>query len=207
MKIAKILSASVIAGVILLSGTACAQPFGGGTGGNVPERSPSASSTTGIEESSEAEMEEVSTTVNGYYGFIAQPETFNEVRDAGAELTGRSVTDQELQDLASGYYGFSYFDISSSQAIKNAYKSMQLGANAGYEREGITIHAPSEGITIDGDTATFNTTHIVLTENGKTFPSEPEANPDQAEMMNLAKQDDGSWVIVAKSSGAKVTAP
>jgi hypothetical protein len=204
MKTVKLLSASMLISAILLSSAACAQPET-----TSPDPSTSVTSQPASEETnvSESDIENVLTTVNGYYNFISQPDSFENVRTAGAELTGRAATDEELQKFASTFSeGFQYFDTSTSNHIKKAYNAMMVGSNAGYEREGIELVAPADGVTIDGESATFNTTWISVTEKGEKYPTDPETDPSPSDMINLVKEDNGTWVIVAKDS-PQVTSP
>jgi hypothetical protein len=207
VKISKALFVSVIVGIVFLSSTAC-----GNTANPTPSVSPTTLTEPAIEKVQTAEdsieVEYVLDTLNGYYSFISHPDSAKRIREAGATLTGREATDEELQQFASDFSeAFQYFDTSSSQKIKKAYKAMMMGANAGIGRNEVEISALPEGVTVSGDTATFNTSWVIVSEEGKTFPSERVADPDPSDLINFVKKDEGHWVIVAKDASLKVTAP
>jgi hypothetical protein len=206
MKIRNTLSVSVIVGAILLTGTACSSTA-------VNESSPSPSSSSSISDTETldtqaSDTEAVLTTVNGYYSFIANPESQGKIKQAESEITTSPVTDKELQEFATNFSeGFQYFDTSTSQLIQNAYKAMMLGSSVSQSRPGLEITVPANSVSIDGQTATVNTTWVSVTEDGKTFPTDAEANPNPDDLINLVKKDDGSWVIVAKASSVKTSTP
>jgi hypothetical protein len=203
MNINRILSASILAGSVLLSGTAC-------TANSTPEPSkPTASTQTTADATTDnaSEINNVLATVNGYYSFIAAPENYDRVKTAGAELTGKEASDEQLSTMASNFEGFQYFDTSNSQLIKNAYKAMMLGSGSLRMGSPVEITAPADAVTVDGDKAALNTTWITVTESGVDHPTKPESNPDPSDVINLVKKDNGSWVIVAKDSSMKVSAP
>lgn len=201
MKITRILSASMLAGAVLLSGTACAS--------NTPEpTAPETSSEQVVSPDAAKDTTKILTTVNGYYSFIANPENYDKVKASGAELTGKEASDEQLSAMASDFpEGYQYFDTSSSQLIQNAYKAMMLGTGSLRMGDPLTITAPAEAVTVDGDKASLNTTWITVTEKGITKPTEPESNPDPSDVIDLVKKDDGSWVIVAKESSLKISTP
>lgn len=202
MKITQILSASVLAGAVLLSGSACA------ANNSTPEATASTQASEAISPASAEDTTKVLSTVNGYYNFIASPGNYDKAKEAGAELMGKEASDDQLKDLASGFpEGFQYFDTSDSQLIKNAHKAMMLGSGTLRMGDPVIITAPAEAVTIDGDKATLNTTWISVTEKGITLPAEPESNPDLSDLIDLVKKDDGSWVIVAKESSMKISTP
>lgn len=202
MKISKIISASMLAGAVLLAGTACSA--------NNNETKPTASAQTN-EQVSTTTVEDTTnilSTVNGYYSFIASSENYDKVKESGAELVGKEANDEQLSAMASSFpEGYKYFDTSSSQLIKNAYKAMMLGTGSLRTGDPLVITAPAEAVKVDGDKATLNTTWITVTEKGITKPTEPDLNPNPSDLINLSKKSDGTWVIVAKDSSMKVSTP
>lgn len=197
MKISKIISVSMLAGAVLLSGTACSA-----NNDTKPTASSQPSTNTVKDEIHVVE------TVNGYYSFITSSGSYDKVKAAGAELVGKAASDDQLNAMVSNFpEGFKYFDTSNAQNIKSAYQAMMLSTGSLRDREGMKITVPEEAVAIDGNTATVNTTWITLIENGSAHPTEPESNPDMSDYINLVKKDDGSWVIVAKESSMKVSAP
>lgn len=203
MKITRILSASMLAGAVLLSGTACAA--------NTPEPNESSTSAQNNDQVSANTVEDTNnilSTVNGYYSFIANSENYEKVKASGAELAGKEASDEQLSAMASNFpEGYQYFDTSSSKLIQNAYKAMMLGTGSLRIGDPLTITAPAEAVTVDGDKASLNTTWITVTEKGITKPTEPESNPDSSDVIDLVKKDDGSWVIIAKESSMKISTP
>lgn len=207
MKINHIFSASLLAGAVILSGTACAaSPIPDGR--NTPmltSASPQVDPTESTDSTNSADSTEdtfqILTTVNGYYDFITAPNSDEEIKSAGAHLMGVAATDEELQTFAEDFSeGFQYFDTSDSTLIKRAYTVMS-GASLSLQDQGsITISVPEESVTVDGDTATVNTTWISATKNGKSLRTAPEASPDESDLIQLVKKDDGSWVIVANTA-------
>lgn len=200
----RILFASVLVSVVVLSGTACS------ASNNQTEVTASQTATPGVPSTSNTDKDtaNVVATVNGYYSFIASAENYGKVKTAGAELTGKAASDEQLSALASNFpEGFQYFDTSSPQLIKNAYRAMMLGTGSLRMGNPVTITAPVEAVTVEGNNATLNTTWITVTEEGATHPTEPESNPNPSDLINLVKKDDGSWVIVAKDLSIKPSAP
>lgn len=193
-------------GFVLLSGTACSSAT------HNPEEtrtSATAQASTGETSSRSTEdTDKVLHTVNGYYDFITSSAAKDKVRVAGSSLMGKQATDKDLQDLASNFpEGFQYFDTSSSQLVKDAYTVMSVGTMSLAEQGTIKISAPKESVTVDGDTATLNTTWINVTKNGNILRTTPESSPDISDLIQLVKKSDGSWVIVANSSIPKPTVP
>lgn len=209
MKLNQIFSASLLAGAVLLSGTACAASIPEGRNTPVPSSSASAEpSQTTSEDSATDNTAKILTTVNGYYDFITDPESPDKIKSAGDPLVGKAATDEEMRTFAEDFSeGFQYFDTSTSDLIRRSYKSMSLGSLSLTEQGSITISAPEESVTIDGDTATVNTTWISATKNGKKLRTAPESSPDASDLIQLVKKDDGSWVIVPSSSMPKPTVP
>jgi hypothetical protein len=200
LKINRLFSASLLAGAVILSGTACSAspiPEGRNTPITTPA-SPQASSSADTTEDTTKILE----TVNGYYDFITSPDAKDTIKSAGADYVGKNATDEELQSFAENFSeGFQYFDTSTSTAIQNAYRSMSVGSLSLAQQEGsVTISAPKESVTIDGDTATVNSTWISATIGGKELGSAPESSPDPSDLIQLVKKDDGSWVIAASNS-------
>lgn len=204
MKNRHILSASILAGLVLLSGTAC-------SASSAPEKPTATASAKATENASNDEATattDVLTTVNGYYSFISNPESYDKVKTAGAALSGVEASDEQLQAFASDFSeGFQYFDTSDSQSIKNAYKAMMLGTGSLRMGSPVEMTIPADAVTMDGDKATVNTTWLQVIEDDKELPSKPETSPDSSDVINLVKKDDGSWVIVAKDSSMKPTSP
>lgn len=202
MRTTQILATSILIGAVLLSGTAC-------TANSTPEKTATASSQLSKEQSqTNDDTSKILTTVNGYYSFISNPETYDKVKTAGADLTGVQANDEQLKTLASDFSeGFQYFDTSDSQAIRNAYKAMMIGSSSLRMGSSVGITAPADAVTVDDDKATVNTTWIKVVKNGKELPVQPESNPDSSDLINLVKQEDGTWVIVAKDSSTKLTSP
>lgn len=215
MKITKILSASVLAGAVLFSGTACSVLDGGkkaegspsasasqaptATESSSPEGQPTETSEAPSEETSDAAVEGVLETVNGYYAFSTDSSSLAKTQAAASALNGKeTVTDEELATLVDGFpEGFKYFDTSSPQLIKNAYIQLLAGATAGQSMSGTKIVVPAEAVTYDGgDTATVNPTVIIITQNGEIVPS--ESDPYATELINLVKKD-GKWVMVGEA--------
>lgn len=201
MRINQIFSASVLAGAVLLSGTACAASIPEGRNTPVPSSVSAEPSQTISEDSVADNTAKILTTVNGYYDFITAPNSDETIKSAGVDLVGKAATDEELQTFADDFSeGFQYFDTSDSSLIKRAYTVMSVGSLSLQEQGTITISAPEESVTIDGDTATVNTTWISATKNGKKLRTAPESSPDASDLIQLVKKDDGSWVIVASSA-------
>ena len=217
MKITKILSASVLAGAVLFSGTACSFIDGGtktesspsasqdpkSTASESPESEPAETSETSSEENSDSTIEGVLETVNGYYAFATDSSSLAKTQEAARPLDGKeSVTDEELATLVAAFpEGFQYFDTSNPQLIKNAYVQLISGAEAGQAMPGTKIVVPTEAVTYDGgDTATVNPTAIIISQNGEIVPS--ESDPYATELINLVKKDN-KWVIVAESPASK----
>lgn len=206
MKISKILAASVLAGAVLLSGTACtsSSPSPESDGSSTAAPAPPKKNSRSANE----DTTKILQTVNGYYDFITSSDAKDKVRSAGSGLMGKQATDEDLQTLVDEFPdGFKYFDTSSSQLIKNAYTVMSVSSMSLADQGSIKISAPEESVNIDGDTATLNTTWISVTKNGKTLKTTPESAPDFSDLVKLVKKDDGSWVIVANSSMPKPTVP
>lgn len=203
LKINQIFAASLIAGAVILSGTACAASIPEGR--NTPTTavaSPQVNSTDSTEDNAK-----ILKTVNGYYDFIASPDSSEKIKTAGADLVGKQATDEEIQAFAKDFPdGFQYFDTSTTQLIKSAYTVMSVGSQS-LQPDTVKISAPEESVTVNGDTATVNTTWITVVKNGKTYPTSPESTPDKSDLIQLVKKDDGSWVIVPNSSLPKPTVP
>lgn len=202
MKITRILSASVLAGAVLLSGTACSildmgkKPEATSSASAAPEPSES-ESIEAVETVSEEQA--VADVVNGYYTYVLMADSLAEIKQAGEPFNGRSsVTDEELNDLVTSLpQGFQYFDTSYSELIKNAYIHLLAGASVGETMPGVEIVMPAEAVTVEGDTATVNSTMAEISNDGEPVVS--EADPYASDLINLKKNDSGSWVIVAEA--------
>lgn len=203
MKINQILSASLLAGAVILSGTACSSNSPQNNSGEVTATTTAQASSTNTAEDTTKILE----TVNGYYDFITSPDSSENIKSAGADLVGKKATDEEIQSFAEDFSeGFQYFDTSTTQLIKSAYTVMSVGAQS-LQPDSVQISAPEESVAVNGDTATVNTTWIEVVKNGKTYPTSPESDPDESDLIQLVKKDDGSWVIVPNSSLPKPTVP
>jgi hypothetical protein len=205
LKIDQIFSASLLAGALILSATACSAPSPAPEG-NKAQTTATASPQVNSADSTE-DTAKILKTVNGYYDFITSPDSKDKIKSAAADLTGRNATDEELQTFAKSFpEGFQYFDTSTSQLIQRAYTVMSVGSMS-LQPDNVKISAPEESVNIDGDTATLNTTWISVTKNGKTYPVAAESTPDPSDLIQLVKKGDGSWVIVANNSLPKPTVP
>lgn len=196
MKITRILSASVLAGAVLLSGTACSVLDMG------KKTETTATETSAVPSDYETvapivEGQAVADAVNGYYNYVLMEGSLDEIKQAGERFNGRdSVTDEELNELVISLpHGFQYFDTSSPDLIKTAYLQLLTGASTGEVLKGVDLMIPHEAVTVDGDTATVNSAMAVITKDGEVVDS--ETNPD-TKPINLKKNDSGSWVIIAE---------
>lgn len=201
MKLNNILAASVLAGTVLLTGTAC-------SGGNNGTQETQISQEEQQLRKESEETFKVAESINSYYDFISNPSSEELVKTAGLGLMNREVTDEELQTLVANFpMGFEHFDTSSNDKIKNAYKALTLGtANINPDSNEILIISPPSGVTIDGDKATYNTTYITVRKNGENLPTKPDPE-SKDDLIDLVKNSDGKWVIVAKESSLDPTTP
>ena len=213
MKISKVLSISVLAGVVLLSSSACS-----GQSGNkeTPTNSPTSSSASAKPEvttepaqtetptSPATDASKVASVVNGYYAYVLAPGNSQKVQDAGSLLNGKSeVTDADLKTVVNTIpEGFKFFDTSSSQLTKNAYGQLLMASSIGESFPGMKIILPSEAVTIDGDKAVVNPTRAKIINNGKIVES--DAAPYSGDVLNLVKKENGSWVIAASATEGTV---
>lgn len=208
MQISKILSASVLAGAVLLSASGCAAGNVDSTVGTevaTATPSPSEADTTLSERT---DIDGILLTINGYYYFISQPDSSDSLRDAEAAITERPASDETMKQFAEDFSeGFKYFDTSTSDKINKAYKALMIGSSAGKLNEGLKMTVPADSVTITGDTATVNTTHLKVTMNGEKKRVTPEESPAAKDVVNLVKNDSGSWVIVAKDSSVDPSSP
>lgn len=212
MKITRILSASVLAGAVLLSSTACSvsdmfNETGSATASatDSAKASPESSGSSETTETTDTVSDQaaVAEVVNGYYTYVLMKGNLVDIKEAGAPLKGKtSVTDQELEDLASRLpEGFQYFDVSSPELIKNAYIQLLAGGSVGETITGVEIVIPDNAVTVEGDRATVNTSLASVTRNGKELNSTQD--PYAADLLNLKKNDSGSWVMVAEAPRKK----
>lgn len=199
MKITRILSASVLAGAVLLSGTACSILDMGKKPDASTSASPAPTETTSAEIEIVNEGQAVADVVNGYYTYVLMPDSLAEIEQVGDRFDGRSeVTDEELNELVTSLpQGFQYFDTSNAELIKYAYISLLSGASVGDKMPGAELVLPAEAVTVEGDTATVNATMAKISKDGEAIAS--EADPYAADLINLKKNDSGSWVIVAEA--------
>lgn len=213
MKITRILSASVLAGAVLLSTTACSvSDMFSGTGSATASATASAPASPEPSESSQAEettdtvseQEAVAEVVNGYYTYVLMKGSLADINEAGEPLDGKAtVTDEELTTLINSLpEGFQYFDVSSPELIRNAYGQLLAGASVGEVATGVVeIVTPASAVTVEGDRATVNTTLASVTRDGKELNTTKD--PYAAELLNLKKNDSGSWVMVAEAPKSK----
>lgn len=207
----------MLAGAVLLSSTACSSLFGGDS--PVPDMSgtPSASNiplsgldventeeTESPEDTTEADVEAIMVTMNGYYDYITQPETLASVKQAGERFSGLSeaeVTDDDLDEMVADFpEGFQYFDTSSGNRIKAAYMQLLTGSSLIQSLPGLSFDVPQEAVTVAGDTATVNQTIINILKNGEDTGGDDDVN--SSHLTELVKQD-GTWVIVGEMPAAK----
>jgi hypothetical protein len=194
MKITRILSASVLAGAVLLSGTACSM-----MDNNKSETKVSASAeATEIVETVNAVSDEtaVADVVNGFYTYVSDPANKDTIKDAGEPLRGHgaTATEEELNGLvASLPEGFAFFDTSNPELIKNAYVQLLLGS--GLMSNGkVEASVPESAVTVTGDEATVDSSAVVVKIDGKQQESPATATP-----LKLKKDESGAWVMIADS--------
>lgn len=216
MKIVRILSASVLAGAVLLSVAACSQPESNDPKPSatataapispVPSESatttpsPSANtSTTSPTVTVETETEAVISTIEGYYDFVSNPDSFEKVKQAGSTVTGRTeITETELTEIAASLpEGFQYFDTSNSQNITNSYSQLFARVTQSERTPGVEVSVPVEAVTITGETATVKSALIEVTSKSNTHTlNATEAPYYEAVQINLVKSETGKWVII-----------
>lgn len=199
MKITRILSASVLAGAVLLSGTACSM-LDGKKDEKISSSStaPAESQAVETEEAVEAvdEQQAVANTVNGFYAYVSVPENAEVIKQAGEPLKGRgaTATDEELNQLVESLpEGFYYFDTSSPDLIKNAYVQLLMGAGVMSSGK-MEANVPADVVVVDGDTATIDSSAIETKMDGEKI--DVPANADTP-ALNLKKNESGSWVMIA----------
>lgn len=194
MKISKILAVTVIAGAVLLSGTAC-------SGSDMGKKSEENVSTTAkpSETPAVSDKQAIANVVSGYYGYVFNTDNLISIKKAGEILKGNpKPTDEDLKVLVTNLpEGFKYFDTSSSTLIKNAYDQLYMTADMNTDKMEIVV--PEEAITVKGDTATVNQAKFSVTINGGKIDN----SHTTAELMKLKKTGIGSWVIVAAPSTVK----
>lgn len=222
MKITHVLSASVIAGALLFSTTACSPSD---DAANKPTTAPTVSasaspsitathepgsvavtplptvdisSTATADVSADADVEDIVSTVSGYYKFVSSPGSLDKVQAAGSALSPKP-TDEELTQFASNFSeGFKYFDTSSSENITNAHNQLFARATQSSRKPGATVNVPAEAVTVTGDTATVDATKVIVTLNGQAGPSTMTPYFEHAQLA-LVKDASGSWVIIAEA--------
>jgi hypothetical protein len=213
MRIQNIISASVLSLAVLLTASGCAQT------GNKENPAPTSTSTTTVEPSSNPaptgsenadsnDLDGILLTINGYYYFISQSDSSDRLKDAEAAISERPASDEAIQKFAEDFSeGFKYFDTSTAEKTKAAYKALMIGASAGKMNEGLKMTIPADSVTISGDTATVNTTYLKVTLNGEKKRVAPEENPADKDIVNLVKNDSEKWVIVPKESSTDPSSP
>lgn len=195
MKITRILSASVLAGAMLLAGTACSM-----TEDKKSESATSAAAqptqSQGTSSSNASEPQAVAATVNGFYAYAFNKENVEDIQKAAQHLNGNAAPNEEdLKTLIANLpEGFKYFDTSSPELIKNAYGLLLVGAMVGDLKMEITV--PEEAVTVEGDTATVDPAKIVMTVDGK----KTDNSTSSSDLIKLKKNEAGSWVMVAEST-------
>lgn len=214
MKITKIISASVLAAAVLLSASGCSNDENLDTIGTnvaIPTDAPNPTATSSESDtdlSATTEKDAVLLTINGYYYYISQPDSSDKLKAAEAAITERPASDESLKLFAEDFSeGFKYFDTSTPEKINDAYKALMIGSSAGKLNEGLKMTIPGDSVTITGDTARVNTTHIKVTLDGEKKSVAPEENPEEKDIVKLVKNDSGSWVIVAKESSLDPSSP
>lgn len=222
MKLTRALSASVLVGAVVFAATACSAPKDGSNESPSPQVSasstvtPSATATPSeipseatsespeteaptetpaeLEETSNSSVEEIASTVSGYYDFVATPGSLDAVKGAG--LTA-DTTDAELKEIAASFEGLQYFDTSSSENIRNAINQLYARTTQSERKPGATVAVPVDAVEINGDTATVKASAIEVTVNGTTA-SATESPYFEHDKLNLVKKADGSWVMIAE---------
>lgn len=203
MKISRILSASVLAGAVLFSATACgmssndkpdinSSDSANSSAAAKPAETQAVKTTPAVDESSAAAVAEV---VNGYYTYVSTASNRTEIEKAGEPLKGHGIdaTDDELQQLVNAMpQGFQYFDTSSPNNIKNAYAQLIMGSTV-MGKGSIEVNVPASAVTVEGDTATVQTTKIEFTVNGE---KSPVSSTSGTQILNLKKDASGSWVMI-----------
>lgn len=207
MKISRMLSASVLAGAVLFSGTACsmlnnekedsnpsiaAQPTDKKPAESAtPSEAPTVKTTSVVEE-----QEAAARTVNDYYSYVSDPSNEAAIEAAGAPLSGRGGTAsaEELKQLTEALpLGFQYFDTSTPDLIKNAYVQLIIGSSI-MSKGTMEANVPASAVTINGDTATVDSTDIEIKLNGEKVPMESASS----QILKLKKADSGYWVMIAE---------
>lgn len=215
MKITKIISTAALAGAVLLSASGCSPAVnkndagGAETATSTPAPSATVTPSESVADGSPTtDMDGVLRTINSYYYYISQPDSSDKLRDAESSIAERPASDEALRKFAEDFSeGFKYFDTSSSEKINKAYKALMIGTSTGKVNEGLKMTIPADSVTISGDTATVNTTHLKVTLNGEKKRVAPEESPDEKDIVTLVKNESGSWVIVAKDSSVDPSSP
>lgn len=209
MNITKILSASVLAGAVLLSATACSAPDAGEKSNAGANASATATPTANVDASAVATPSEtaaVSDTkavvdvVNGFYTYVLNKENADDIQKAAESLQGNAAqtgepTDEQIATLVKNLpEGFKYFDTSSSDLIKNAYGQLYIVSVT--NTSDMSIVAPEEAATVEGDTATVDPVKFTMTVDGEKITN----GTTSSDPIKLKKNADGAWVMVASSS-------
>lgn len=227
MKVTHAFAASVIAGGLLLTGTACSnnepaqepspsvsatvaptQDIGlgksdetlGSPGTTAPAQtdSPASSSSPDAPIATSEDSVAVMETINSYYAFVLTPEATAALEKMSKNFTGEDPTPDQLQAaVASAPEVFTYYDSSSSENIKNAIQEFAMSA-------GMTA--------MSQDKITFTAPAEAVTVDGDTAKLDVgaviitvngetidtgETAATGEDNLNFIKKD-GKWLMVAK---------
>lgn len=220
MKLTHALSGSVIAGVILLSATACspakdetnkpvysASATTTATATVTPSEIPVATTTATTQGGSVAEapvisdspdVETIAVTLGSYYEFVASAGALDKVKEAVKALPP-DPSGMDPNQVAAGFTeGYKYFDTSSSKNVSNAISELYARTTQSERKPGATVSVPAEAITVKGNTATVDASKILVTVNGVTGPSTKSPYFEMAEI-NLVKKADGLWGMIPEA--------
>lgn len=198
MKLSYTLSASAIAGALLLSGCVPSNdtaPSESAVATPAEQTSPEAPEESSKAEPVTTEAEKVANAVSAYYDYVTSEMSLELIEDVLAANNPEAGNSGMQSVIDKNPEVFASFDTSSADNISNSVnqvyaRSMQTGR---YSKT--TAAVPVEAVTVNGDRATVDAGKILITVNGTTHPA-TFAPYFELSHINLVRNVDGAWVMI-----------
>lgn len=200
MKIAKTVTATLMASTLLFGATACSTGDNEAPSPNTGTEQP-AKVMKKMEDTQAKDKAEIAETTTAMYTYIEDVDNILELADAADSVLDMNIKDEdevakELKKAAP--QAFVFFDAHDTQTIADSFSYLTvLAEDSNLDKETIVFNTPTDAVTIDGDTATVDKGKVesTSTKDGKSRTTPPYFSDDDREI-NFVKKD-GKWLVKA----------
>lgn len=204
MKIAKTLTATLMASTLLLGATACTS----GSGENTSSE-PKVEQTENTEAKDKKEIVE---TVDSFYAYMADGDNLNALADSAEKIEATNDDEVAAELKKNSPETFVFFDAYDTQTIANSFSYLAETAMLNAmdivedipegEKSTAVYSTPEEAVTVNGETATVDKSKIVVSNLGEGNPDKDAAHDGDDTEIDLVKKD-GKWLIKAPTVDLK----